>query len=83
MQTLTFKIPEELSARLDQRAEMEERSKSFLIRKAVESYLHAMEEDEADFNEAIQRLKQPAGKITLEDYAVKHGLEIRTRRKGR
>ena len=84
MQTITLKMPKPLVDKLKAYAEQEERSKSFLIRKAIESYLREAEEDEADYREALHRLQHPEGKsITLSEHAKKYGLEIRSKRKGK
>ena len=84
MQTITFKMPETLLEKLELYAERQERSKSFLIRKAIEAFVSEMEEDEADYREARQRLSQPQGQtIPLTEYAHANGLAIRTKRKSK
>lgn len=43
MQTISLKIPDELVARIEQFAENTDRSKSYVIRKAVEAFLTEQE----------------------------------------
>ena len=43
MQTISLKIPDELVARIEQFAENTDRSKSYVIRKAVEAFLAEQE----------------------------------------
>lgn len=45
IQTLVFKIPNKLNQRLGEIAELEERSKAFLIRKAVERFVEFYENE--------------------------------------
>lgn len=59
MHTLTFKLPAELNAKLEHFAKLDDRPKSYLIRKAVEELLMDMEEDEADYKAAMAVLNDP------------------------
>ena len=47
MHTLTFKASDELLVRLDKFCGIQDRSRSYLIRKAVEAYVRKLGEDEA------------------------------------
>ena len=76
MHTLTFKAPDELLAKLDKFAAQEERSKSYIIRKAVEAYLLEMEEDDADYKLAMERVNDPKAEyIPWEQVKAECGLE--------
>jgi predicted transcriptional regulator len=44
MQTMVFKIPEEMNLELEQICKAEERSKAFLIRKSIQKFLEAKNE---------------------------------------
>ncbi len=59
MQTVTFKAPKALLKKVEKIANLQERSKSHLIRKAIEAYLRELEEDEADYRIALERLNDP------------------------
>ncbi|MBN1542446.1 ribbon-helix-helix protein, CopG family [candidate division KSB1 bacterium] len=50
--TLSLRVPEELAAELDRIAKETERSKSFHVQKAIESYL----KEQADLQIALDRL---------------------------
>ena len=50
--TLSLRLPEELAAELDRIASETERSKSFHVQKAIESYL----KEQADLQIALDRL---------------------------
>lgn len=74
METLTFKAPPELLAKLEAIAAKEERSKGFLVRKAVEAYLAELEEDAEDYRIAMERLKKKERTWTMEEVEAKLGL---------
>ncbi|MFM9889942.1 MAG: ribbon-helix-helix protein, CopG family [Rickettsiales bacterium] len=61
MQTVTFKAPAALIKKLEKYARSEERSKSHLVRKAVEAFVREMEEDAADYKLAMKRLQESDG----------------------
>jgi len=63
MQTVTFKIPEELLKDLEKAAQETERSKSYLIRKAIASYL----EDLLNYRDAMKVLRQNNPTFSLEE----------------
>lgn len=76
MDTLTFKLPAELNAKLEHFAKLDDRPKSYLIRKAVEEFLLEMEEDEADRKAGMAALANPGGpSIPWEEVIKKYGLE--------
>jgi RHH-type transcriptional regulator, rel operon repressor / antitoxin RelB len=57
--SVSIRIPDQLSKRLDTIAEETERPRSFVIQKALEAYL----EDYADLQVAIDRLRDNADTI--------------------
>ena len=59
MQSITVRLSEEMSSRLDALAQRTQRPKSYFVRKALEIYLA----DEADLQEALDRLSDPTDKI--------------------
>lgn len=68
---VSVRLPEELAAELSEFARISERSKSFLIQKALEAYLDA----QADLQISMDRLhdlKDPV--ISLEDMRSEIGL---------
>lgn len=61
---LSVRLPEKLAAELSEVAKISERSKSFLIQKALEAYL----DDQADLQISMDRLHDPTDPvISLED----------------
>jgi predicted transcriptional regulator len=60
MDTVSFKLSPELNAKLEYFAALDERPKSYLIRKAVEDFIADMEEDEADYKAAMEVLNDPS-----------------------
>ncbi|KQC15224.1 MAG: DNA-binding protein [Desulfuromonas sp. SDB] len=69
--SLSVRIPDKLAKKLDSVAKESERSKSFLIQKALESFL----EEQADLQIALDRLHDTTDEIIyLED--MKEELEI-------
>ena len=77
MQTMTFKASETLVFQLEQLAEKLDRSRGYLIRKALEAYLEEMAEDEEDTRVALERLasSNPSENIPLEQIVREYGLE--------
>ena len=59
MDTLSFKLSPELNTKLEYFAKLDERPKSYLIRKAIEDFIAEMEEDEADFQAGMKVLNDP------------------------
>lgn len=76
MQTITFKAPEELNARLVLLSEKQERAKGFIVRKALEFYLAELEAEDEDYTIAMQRLAEdsPGTRVTLEQIEQENGL---------
>ncbi len=62
MHTITSKLPDDLYNRLNQLGKTIDRKKSYLIRKAVESFLQEKE----DYFIALHRLEQKNPRISLE-----------------
>jgi len=56
---ISVRLPKELAQRLDRIAKETERPRSFIITKAVESYL----EESADLQVALDRLRDPSDAI--------------------
>lgn len=61
MHAVTTKLPDDLYDRLQNLGQMIDRKKSYLIRKAVESFL----EEREDYFIALHRLEQKNPRITL------------------
>ena len=73
---ISFQASPELYAKLEKFAALEDRPKSYLLRKALEEYLMDMEEDDEDRKEAMYRLANPEGpNIPWEEVKRKYGLE--------
>ncbi|WP_341752829.1 MULTISPECIES: ribbon-helix-helix domain-containing protein [unclassified Candidatus Tisiphia] len=71
MHTITSKLPDELYNKLDQLGKTIDRKKSYLIRKAVESFLQEKE----DYFIALHRLEQRNPRISLEKLEDNNDLE--------
>lgn len=63
MHAVTTKLPDDLYKRLDKLGKTIDRTKSYLIRKAVEGFLDEREE----YFIALHRLEQKNPKITLDE----------------
>ena len=61
MHAVTTKLPDDLYDRLENLGQMIDRKKSYLVRKAVESFL----EEREDYFIALHRLEQKNPRITL------------------
>ena len=61
--SVSVRLPEELAKELAELAKESERSRSFLIQKALEAYL----EDQADLQISMDRLHDPTDPIISED----------------
>lgn len=61
--SVSIRLPEELAAELAELAKDSERSRSFLIQKAIEAYL----EDQADLQISMDRLNDPTDPIVSVD----------------
>ena len=73
MQTLSFQAPEEIGKRLENAAAALERSKGYLIRKALEDYLEELE----DYLEAkkYKASYNPKDNVSFEELKKKHKLD--------
>lgn len=61
--SVSIRLPEELAAELTELAKESERSRSFLIQKAIEAYLEA----QADLQISMDRLNDPTDPIVSVD----------------
>lgn len=71
MHVVTSKISDDLYKKLSQLGEMIDRKKSYLIRKAIESFL----EEREDYYIALHRLEQKNKRISLEELDTNDNLE--------
>lgn len=71
MHVITSKISDDLYKKLSQLGEMIDRKKSYLIRKAIESFL----EEREDYYIALHRLEQKNKRISLEELDANDNLE--------
>jgi RHH-type rel operon transcriptional repressor/antitoxin RelB len=71
MHVITSKISDDLYKKLNQLGEMIDRKKSYLIRKAIESFL----EEREDYYIALHRLEQKNKRISLEELDANDNLE--------
>lgn len=71
MHVITSKISDDLYKKLSQLGEMIDRKKSYLIRKAIESFL----EEREDYYIALHRLEQKNKRISLEELDTNDNLE--------
>ena len=67
MAALNVRIPDELSNVLTKSAEYLDRSKGYLVRKALEAYLQELQEDIEDYNDAVEILAQNNPTTPLEE----------------
>jgi RHH-type rel operon transcriptional repressor/antitoxin RelB len=63
MTAFTIRVPDELNEELLEFAHQENRSKAYLIRKAIISYLTELKEDRIDAEIALERIKAPNRKF--------------------
>lgn len=73
METISMKLPAGLHAKLTEIAAQTERSKSYILRKALQEYL----EDQEDYLLAVRLIKETKGEelISLDEMKKKYGLE--------
>ncbi len=72
MQTLSFQASDEIVQKLEFLAKATERSKAYIIRKALLEYMEDME-DLRLVNE-FEKTFDPSKMIDFEDFRIKHGL---------
>lgn len=65
---LSIRLPQELEEKLEKISKIEERSKSYIIRKALEHYF----EDLEDFTIANKRLNDPSAEYFTPEQATKY-----------
>ena len=75
MAALNVRIPDELSNVLTKSAEYLDRSKGYLVRKALEAYLQELQEDIEDYNDAVEASKDDGPTFTLEEVMQEFGLQ--------
>lgn len=68
---VSVRLPEDLLIELDQLAQETERPRSFIIQKALESYL----EDQADLQIALDRFRDKSDKI-ISFNDLRHSLDL-------
>jgi len=68
---VSVRLPEDLLKELDQLAQETERPRSFIIQKALESYL----EDQADLQIALDRFRDKSDKI-ISSNDFRHSLDL-------
>ncbi len=83
MTTITTRIPNDLNNSLSLIAKSMERSKSYIVHRAIESYIKEQLEDIEDAEDALVRIKSPNRKFYTseemkqrleERYRAEHGL---------
>lgn len=78
MSTITARIPDELNNALTEVAKQTERSRSYIILKAIQNYVLELQEDIEDYNdamEAIARIEAGEETIPFEEVIRKLGIE--------
>ncbi len=75
MSTITARISGELDKALTEVAKSKERSKSFIISKAIQNYVLELQEDIEDYKDATEILAQNNPTYTLEEIEKKYALE--------
>ena len=76
MSTITARIPDDLNKALSKVAKIMERPKTFLIYKAIESYIKEAEQDIEDAEIALARMNEPNRKFYTSE-EMKERLEAR------
>ncbi len=66
MSTITARIPDSLDKALTEVAKSTERSKSFIVLKAIQNYVLELQEDIEDYNDAIKISAQNEPTVNLE-----------------
>ena len=75
MSIVTARIPDSLNEALSSVAKTMERSKAFIIQKAIENYVMELQEDIEDYNDAMEILAQNNKSIPWEEVMRNCGLE--------
>ncbi len=75
---ISVSIPDKLSKQLNEYAQIQERSKSFMVKKALEQYLNQIAEDIEDYHDAAKAyddfVKSGRQTVSLEEVAKKSDL---------
>jgi len=74
MSVVTARIPDALDKDLTEVAKSMERSKNFIILKAIQNYVLELQEDIEDYNDAIEALKDNSPTISWEEVQRNCGL---------
>ena len=74
MSVVTARIPDALDKDLTEVAKSMERSKSFIILKAIQNYVLELQEDIEDYNDAMEALKDNSPTISWEEVQRNCGL---------
>ena len=74
MSVVTARIPDALDKDLTEVAKSMERSKNFIILKAIQSYVLELQEDIEDYNDAMEALKDNSPTISWEEVQRNCGL---------
>jgi len=74
MSVVTARIPDALDKDLTEVAKSMERSKNFIILKAIQTYVLELQEDIEDYNDAMEALKDSSPTISWEEVQRNCGL---------
>lgn len=75
MTVITTRIPDTLDKALTEVAASMERSKSFIVLKAIQNYVLELQEDIEDYNDAVEILARNEPTIPLEEIMKNLGFE--------
>lgn len=75
MSVVTAQISDDLNKALIEVAKITERSKSFIIAKAIQNYVLELQEDIEDYNDAVEIDARNEPRISLEEIERKYDLE--------
>jgi predicted transcriptional regulator len=75
MTVITTRIPDTLDKALTEVAASMERSKSFIVLKAIQNYVLELQEDIEDYNDAIEASKDNDLTYTIEEIIEELGLQ--------
>ena len=75
MSIITARIPDTLDKALTEVAKSMERSKNFIVLKAIQNYVLELQEDIEDYNDAIEILNKNEPTVSLEEIERKYELE--------
>jgi predicted transcriptional regulator len=75
MSVITARIPDTLNKALTEVAKSMERSKNFIILKAIQNYVLELQEDIEDYNDAIEVLARNEPTVSFEEIERKYDLE--------